>query len=197
MFPKIGSFPPNTQVLLGFSMIFTIHFGVFPYFWKHPNICFPLVLGTCPISPIASQVRQHLWVDLGGFGGIWCDRSLEGSCWLGSLIPTLLHLESFRLKCDFLLICWPNMETTRFSWSLLGAFRIGFSRWHAENCCIHSSRFSWQPVSNKDCKTVLAESLPKKMPIVRILTKVGSWKDWGWKPTSNILLWFCWCKKSG
>ena len=37
MFPKIVGFPPNHPFLIGFSIIFTIHFGVFsPYFWKHP-----------------------------------------------------------------------------------------------------------------------------------------------------------------
>ena len=27
---------PKSSILIGFSIIFTIHFGVFPYFWKHP-----------------------------------------------------------------------------------------------------------------------------------------------------------------
>ena len=27
---------PNHPFYIGFSIIFTIHFGVFPYFWKHP-----------------------------------------------------------------------------------------------------------------------------------------------------------------
>ena len=30
---------PKSSILIGFSMIFTIHFGVqYPYFWKHPYI---------------------------------------------------------------------------------------------------------------------------------------------------------------
>ena len=30
---------PKSSILIGFSIIFTIHFGVFyPYFWKHPHI---------------------------------------------------------------------------------------------------------------------------------------------------------------
>ena len=29
-------FPPNHPFFIGFSIIFTIHFGVFFYFWKHP-----------------------------------------------------------------------------------------------------------------------------------------------------------------
>ena len=27
---------PKSSILIGFSIIFTIHFVVFPYFWKHP-----------------------------------------------------------------------------------------------------------------------------------------------------------------
>ena len=27
---------PKSSILIGFSIIFTIHFGVFPLFWKHP-----------------------------------------------------------------------------------------------------------------------------------------------------------------
>ena len=37
VFPKIGV-PPKSSILIGFSIIFTIHFGGFPpYFWKHPH----------------------------------------------------------------------------------------------------------------------------------------------------------------
>ena len=28
---------PKSSILIEFSIIFTIHFGVFPYFWKHPS----------------------------------------------------------------------------------------------------------------------------------------------------------------
>ena len=32
-----GFVPPNHPILIGFSMMFTIHVGGFsPYFWKHP-----------------------------------------------------------------------------------------------------------------------------------------------------------------
>ena len=32
---------PKSSILIGFSMIFTIHFGVYtPIFWKHPNVAF-------------------------------------------------------------------------------------------------------------------------------------------------------------
>ena len=37
MFPKIVGFPPKSSILIGFSIIFTIHLG-YPYFWKHPYI---------------------------------------------------------------------------------------------------------------------------------------------------------------
>ena len=32
---------PKSSILIGFSIIFTIHFGVFPYFWKHPCFIHP------------------------------------------------------------------------------------------------------------------------------------------------------------
>ena len=36
-FPKMVGFPPKSSILIGFSIIFTIHFGGFPpIFWKHP-----------------------------------------------------------------------------------------------------------------------------------------------------------------
>ena len=36
---KIGGFPPKSSILIGFSIIFTIHFGGFPpIFWKHPYV---------------------------------------------------------------------------------------------------------------------------------------------------------------
>ena len=35
MFPKIGGFPPKSSILIGFSIIFTIHFGV-PLFLETP-----------------------------------------------------------------------------------------------------------------------------------------------------------------
>ena len=27
---------PKSSILIGFSIVFTIHFGVFPYFWRDP-----------------------------------------------------------------------------------------------------------------------------------------------------------------
>ncbi len=37
VFPKIGLPPKLSILIIGFSIIFTIHFGWFsPYFWKHP-----------------------------------------------------------------------------------------------------------------------------------------------------------------
>ena len=39
VFPKIVGFPSKSSLLIGFSIIFTIQFGVFPpNFWKHPYI---------------------------------------------------------------------------------------------------------------------------------------------------------------
>ena len=37
MFPKIGV-PPNHPILIGFSIIFTIHFGVLPLFLETPRL---------------------------------------------------------------------------------------------------------------------------------------------------------------
>ena len=36
VFPKIVDFPPKSSILIGFSIIFTLHFGDNPYFRKHP-----------------------------------------------------------------------------------------------------------------------------------------------------------------
>ena len=37
VFPKIMGVPPKSSIPIGFSIIFTIHFGGgSPYFWKHP-----------------------------------------------------------------------------------------------------------------------------------------------------------------
>ena len=35
MFPKIGFFPPKSSILIGFSIIFTIHFGVSLFLEDH------------------------------------------------------------------------------------------------------------------------------------------------------------------
>ena len=37
-FLKIVGFPPKSSILIGFSIIFTIHFGVFPYFWSSTHM---------------------------------------------------------------------------------------------------------------------------------------------------------------
>ena len=43
MFPEIVGFPPKSSILMGFSIIFTIHFGGnTPIFGSTP-ICFPVV----------------------------------------------------------------------------------------------------------------------------------------------------------
>ena len=39
VFPKIVGFPPKSSILIVFSIIFTIHFGVYSYFWKNPCGC--------------------------------------------------------------------------------------------------------------------------------------------------------------
>ena len=43
MFPKIVGFPPKSSIFIGFSIIFTIHFGVplsleTPHMGKTPNL---------------------------------------------------------------------------------------------------------------------------------------------------------------
>ena len=38
MFPKIVGFPPKSSILIGFSIIFTIHFGV-PLFFGNTHVC--------------------------------------------------------------------------------------------------------------------------------------------------------------
>ena len=39
VFPKIGGFSPNSSILIGFSIIFTIHFGGPPLFLETPTKC--------------------------------------------------------------------------------------------------------------------------------------------------------------
>ena len=33
---KNKGFYPKSSISIGFSIIFTIHLGAYPYFWKHP-----------------------------------------------------------------------------------------------------------------------------------------------------------------
>ena len=39
VFPKIGGKPPKSSILIGFSIIFTIHFGFFPPFFGSTPMC--------------------------------------------------------------------------------------------------------------------------------------------------------------
>ena len=66
VFPKIGGKPPTSSILIGFSIIFTIHFGV-PLFLE-TLICFPLrhlvayLLSTPPFAGWASTRVASLQV---------------------------------------------------------------------------------------------------------------------------------------
>ena len=62
VFPKIGVKPPKSSILIGFSIIFTIHFGV------------PLFLET----PIRTVLIIPTWFLAGIFGAIH-SLKLEGS----------------------------------------------------------------------------------------------------------------------
>ena len=54
MFPKIVGFPPKSSILIRCSIIFTIHFGFFIYFWKRPN-----VLGVYICHPPDSRILKN------------------------------------------------------------------------------------------------------------------------------------------
>ena len=43
VFPKIWEKPPKSSILIGFSIIFTIHFGGPPLFLENIQMVFPLV----------------------------------------------------------------------------------------------------------------------------------------------------------
>ena len=63
MFPKIVGQRFIIPCLIGFSIIFTIHFGGPPLFWKHP-ICFGNHLS---FSPPFSSHKIHVWYILPTF----------------------------------------------------------------------------------------------------------------------------------
>ena len=73
MFPKIGVFPPKSSILIGFSILFTIHFGgKSPYFWKHPNQNKSCVF----VGQMSSLMSPYgLWN--GALASLRCSRSLE------------------------------------------------------------------------------------------------------------------------
>ena len=56
---------PKSSILLRFSMIFTIHFGVFPIFWKHPGLMiwysWKLPLSTSMTEPQGSSKCCRWW----------------------------------------------------------------------------------------------------------------------------------------
>ena len=85
VFPKIVGFPPKASIkrIVGFPIVFTIHFGVFPYFWKHPNVidkgfevCTPFFFSTC-LGWVVGWFQWWCWP--------WCDLRSPG--W-GVLQPT-------------------------------------------------------------------------------------------------------------
>ena len=60
MFPKIVGFPPKSSIKkIGFSMIFTIHIGVFPPFKETPTwLTWPQRGLPWPHGPRRSRIRQ-------------------------------------------------------------------------------------------------------------------------------------------
>ena len=79
MFPKIGGFPPKSSILIGLSLIFTIHFGgKSPVVGKHPAIS---NLGGCA------------WPACQGFQCLqpWCQ------CWDAENLPCVYRLGGEKL----------------------------------------------------------------------------------------------------
>ena len=68
VFPEIVV-PLKTSILIGFSMIFTIHFGFFSsYFWKHPYISPSFPSFASPAPPCSHERRpspDHQALSLG------------------------------------------------------------------------------------------------------------------------------------
>ena len=58
---------PKSSISIGISIIFTIHFGVFPYFWKHPFLD-PRPLRFTPLGRVASPTRSLWATPAPGFG---------------------------------------------------------------------------------------------------------------------------------
>ena len=55
VFQKIGGKTPKSSILIGFSIIFTIHFGV-PVFWETPKCSNNIQIHTTPLASMTSNV---------------------------------------------------------------------------------------------------------------------------------------------
>ena len=75
---------PKSSILIGFSLIFTIHFGGFyPNFWKHPN----MITTDCP--PVSNDLRGILFPNF-----FYSPDPISRVC------STLFHLSQRRLGVD-------------------------------------------------------------------------------------------------
>ena len=64
MFPKIVGFPPKSSILIGFSIMFTIHFWFFPLFLETPKYCL-LGMKKYSLPPTKFEHLQFTWKILG------------------------------------------------------------------------------------------------------------------------------------
>ncbi len=89
VFPKIGGKNPNHPILIGFSIIFTIHFGGLksPYFWwKHPQYqSVPFAGGG---SPNYQCFDLAFWIPTGSFS-IW--KKWPSPFWEAGCLQTYWH----------------------------------------------------------------------------------------------------------
>ena len=82
MFPKIAGFPPKSSILIGFSIIFTIHFWGIPIF-GFPPISYPSFNGggavwqSCSLpqglnkyKAPTNTIRCDCWINLGPLKGV-------------------------------------------------------------------------------------------------------------------------------
>ena len=81
---------PKSSVLIGFSIIFTIHFGGFPYSWKHPYVSY-LKDHLSDFQPSKTNLSLFSWQLPSESLIIW---------WIVAVAPHPFH---FRPCCDHLL----------------------------------------------------------------------------------------------
>ena len=125
-FHKIVGFPPESSILIGFSIIFTIHFGVFPYFWKHPcrsiyipasshgmvNVREDVVITSHPWDPKSHQFPH--WKPW--FSPIHPGRLTAGTCPHGGLVQIIFLSKWVTWRFHILIFQGVNVTERSLRW---------------------------------------------------------------------------------
>ena len=84
MFPKMVGVSPKSAILIGCSIIFTIHFGGFsPYFWKHPG---ETIFGSMSFVRVFGSGSDHVrWWRV---GSLWRRLICRWVAWYSVVVPT-------------------------------------------------------------------------------------------------------------